>query len=97
MGEPAGVERRAIYARVTGRVQGVGYRISAVDEAAGLGLVGYVRNRWDGSVEVVAEGPPEALNRFVSWLHAGPPFARVERVDWHWQEPTSEYHRFEVR
>jgi len=90
-------EKRAIYARVQGRVQGVGFRMSTVQEASRLGLVGYVRNRWDGSVEVLAEGSVGALRRLVSWLHAGPPFAHVERVEWHWQQPTNEYTRFEVR
>lgn len=89
--------REAIYARVTGRVQGVGFRAAAVDQAERLGLVGYVANRWDGSVEVVAEGPAPQLQRLVDWLHEGPSFARVERVEWRWQPPSEEYTRFGVR
>lgn len=93
----SGSDKRAIYARVGGRVQGVGYRISAMEEAERLGLVGYATNRWDGTVEIVAEGQPEALMRFVAWLRSGPPFAQVEEVNWRWQEPTGAYDRFEVR
>jgi len=89
-------ERRAVCARVYGRVQGVGFRLSTLDRAIVLGLAGCVRNLWDGSVEVVAEGPESALGDLVTWLHRGPPMARVERVTWRWQKARGEFHRFEV-
>lgn len=66
---------------VFGRVQGVWYRGSARDQAQRLGLSGWVRNCADGSVEIVACGSPEALEKFKSWLHEGPSAARVERVE----------------
>jgi acylphosphatase len=65
---------------VTGRVQGVGFRWSAVREARRLGLRGWVRNDDDGSVEVEAEGPPPQLDAFLAWLHHGPPGAFVSGV-----------------
>jgi acylphosphatase len=74
-------EPGALYARVPGMVQGVGFRYSAVSQARALGLSGYVRNMEDGSVEVVAEGPPQALTRLLAWLRKGPPGARVTAVD----------------
>lgn len=67
-------------ARVRGRVQGVGYRDSCAREAEKLHLSGWVRNRLDGSVEVLLQGPPERLARLVEWLHQGPPAARVDEV-----------------
>mgnify|MGYP001552345683 FL=1 len=67
--------------RVSGRVQGVGYRWWAVRKAQHLGLGGIVRNLPDGSVEVRATGPAEALREFASALHSGPPYARVRSVD----------------
>jgi len=67
--------------RVTGRVQGVWFRGWTVDQARELGLSGWVRNRRDGSVEILAEGPDEALAELVRRCHEGPPAARVERVE----------------
>jgi len=67
--------------RVTGRVQGVWYRGWTVDQARSLGLSGWVRNRRDGSVEILAEGPDDALTELVRRCHEGPPAARVERVE----------------
>jgi acylphosphatase len=71
----------ALRARVHGRVQGVGFRLSAVREARRLGLRGWVRNADDGSVEVHAEGPPAALDDFLAWLREGPPGAVVRGVE----------------
>ena len=66
---------------VTGRVQGVFFRASTAREAARLGILGHAANLPDGSVEVLAAGPPAALDELHRWLHQGPPAARVERVD----------------
>lgn len=65
-------EKRALRALVHGRVQGVGFRWSAVREARSLGLSGLVANRPDGTVEVIAEGDPARLARLVNWLEKGP-------------------------
>ena len=67
-------------ATVTGRVQGVGFRWFARDRATALGLSGWVRNRADGSLEVLAEGPTEALEAFEAALRLGPPRAVVGSV-----------------
>jgi acylphosphatase len=61
-------------------VQGVGFRYSTVREARRLGLSGYVRNLPDGSVEVVAEGEEQVLERLAAWLRRGPPGAHVRQV-----------------
>jgi acylphosphatase len=66
---------------VRGRVQGVWYRGSAREEARRLGLSGWARNRADGSVEILAEGPPAAVDRLVEWCYEGPPLARVRSVE----------------
>ena len=66
---------------VHGVVQGVFFRTMAADEARHLGLTGRIWNRRDGAVECVADGEPDALERFRGWLAHGPPRARVERVD----------------
>ena len=72
---------RRIRAIVSGRVQGVAYRASTVTEARRLGLVGWVKNRPDGSVELEAEGPEEMIAALLRWCHEGPPAAKVDRVD----------------
>ncbi len=66
--------------RVEGRVQGVGYRDACVEQALSMGLTGWVRNRLDGSVEVLLQGAPEAVARMQAWLRDGPALARVERL-----------------
>jgi acylphosphatase len=67
---------------VSGQVQGVGFRYSAMAQARRLGLTGWVANLPDGSVEGVAAGPDEALRQFRDWLRRGPPAARVKGVAW---------------
>jgi len=65
---------------VRGRVQGVFFRASTRTQAQALGLGGYAKNLADGSVEVLACGTEDALNRLQSWLEQGPPAARVDDV-----------------
>ncbi|MGQ0585883.1 MAG: acylphosphatase [Gammaproteobacteria bacterium] len=68
---------------VSGRVQGVGFRYTAVAQARRHGVSGWIGNRADGAVEGLAGGAaPEKLEAFREWLGRGPPFARVERVEW---------------
>ena len=71
---------RRIRAIVSGRVQGVSYRASAAVEARRLGIVGWVKNRPDGSVELEAEGEADMIAALLQWCHEGPPAARVARV-----------------
>ena len=66
---------------VSGRVQGVGYRMFAARVASALRLKGGARNTADGGVEVVAMGPLHALDRLEAALHEGPRFARVESLE----------------
>ena len=77
----------AFYARVKGRVQGVGFRYSAVREAERLILNGWVRNAANGDVEVWAEGPAEKLELFLKWLHRGPQYSRVDTVERELRQP----------
>jgi len=66
--------------RITGRVQGVSYRFWTVNVAQSLGVVGWVRNRLDGSVEILAAGPAEAVEALIERCRKGPPAARVDDV-----------------
>jgi acylphosphatase len=67
--------------RVTGKVQGVYFRVHTCDKARALGLKGFVRNEADGSVYLEAEGPADRLEQLVNWCKQGPPRAVVQRVD----------------
>lgn len=67
--------------RVRGVVQGVGYRYATVRQARKLGLAGWVRNCPDGSVEILAEGPPDAVRELEAWCWRGPALAEVTSVE----------------
>jgi acylphosphatase len=89
--------RIRLTAIVTGLVQGVNFRWFTQRRASELGLVGYVRNRSDGSVEFVAEGSRDALERLLDAARMGPSSAVVENVDAKWDLSTGEFRRFEIR
>ncbi|MBL7175552.1 MAG: acylphosphatase [Desulfobacteraceae bacterium] len=65
---------------IEGRVQGVWFRDSTRTQATEVGVCGWVKNRRDGSVEVLAEGPEDKVEKLVEWCHQGPSYARVNRV-----------------
>jgi len=94
-GQPQAEAR--LHALVHGRVQGVSFRYYAQRRARELGVAGYVRNEWDGSVQVVAEGPRSALAELLAFLDVGPRGAVVTRVESKWLPPTSGFDSFEVR
>lgn len=74
----SGIVARQI--RVSGRVQGVGYRAALLEQARALGLTGWVRNRADGTVEAVVRGEQAAVDAVLAWAGRGPPLARVSDV-----------------
>lgn len=72
---------RAVRWVVSGRVQGVGFRWYTMKAASRLGVVGWVRNLPDGTVEVVGAGPDEAIEQLDAAVRSGPSFSRVDHVD----------------
>jgi acylphosphatase len=96
-GEEQALHRVRLRARISGRVQGVGFRWWARSQAERLGLTGWVRNdESERAVEVLAEGEPHNLDALEQALHAGPPGSKVERVE-AWREPPSgEFVAFEI-
>lgn len=82
---------------VSGRVQGVGFRYFVMNEAARLGVTGFVRNLSRAQVEVVAEGEEAALDELVSEVGRGPEAARVDNVQVSLQRPTGEFRDFALR
>lgn len=93
----SGGKTNRLHLRVYGRVQGVGFRCACYSQARALGLVGWVRNLPDDSVEIVAEGPSAALDAFRIWCSKGPIFARVDRVVNTPEPPLGTYRSFEIQ
>ena len=85
-----------LHARITGTVQGVGFRYFVMQSAQELGLTGWVRNRWDGSVEVTAEGSHNMLNTLLVKLRRGPLSASVEDMQYEFSDSKGEFQRFGV-
>lgn len=81
---------------ITGDVIGVGFRSWVKQKARDLGLVGWVTNRPDGSVEVIAEGSKDKLDELVRDCQDGPEVSMVEKVDVTWERGTGEFLSFEV-
>lgn len=82
---------------LTGRVQGVGFRFFALGEAHRRGLTGWVRNKGQRQVEVLAEGTEERLQSFLESLRAGPVSSRVDSEEVSWPAATGEFTTFEAR
>lgn len=80
-----------------GRVQGVFFRANAESRARELGLVGWVKNLPDGTVESVFEGPREAIEEAIEWCKTSQPHARVTDADIDWEDCKGEFSSFEVR
>lgn len=90
-------ERKRVRVEILGDVQGVGFRFFAERRANQLGLHGWVRNRYDGAVEVEAEGRAEDLDLFLLALRQGPRSARIEDVRVQWLPHRSDLPPFTVR
>ena len=86
-----------VHCIVHGRVQGVAFRAATQRQARQLGVCGWVRNRPDGTVELLAEGEQVSVQQLVDWCQHGPPGARVTQVQVDWQPLTGEFVGFEIR
>jgi len=86
-----------IHLIISGDVQGVGFRFTAIEVARDLGLTGWVRNNPDGTVEMIAEGEKEKLENLLTWAKKGPMLARAAEVKVEWGKATGEFSGFEAR
>jgi acylphosphatase len=91
------METHRVHLKISGRVQGVYYRASALQEAQKLGLVGWVMNCADGSVEALAEGEKSKLEQFIAWCQRGPEGARITGIDTRWAAAEHNFHGFMIR
>jgi acylphosphatase len=83
--------------KIAGRVQGVYFRASALQQAQRLGLTGWVMNCPDGSVEAIAEGARAKLDKLIAWCRLGPSGARVTKVDIDWESPEHGFRGFTIK
>lgn len=90
----AKVRRRII---VEGYVQGIFFRATTQEKARELQISGWVRNRWDGTVEVLAEGEESRVAELIRWCHKGPPGARVTHVRVEEEPYQEEFREFNIR
>lgn len=81
---------------ISGRVQGVFFRMHTHKKALALKLTGWVKNLPDGRVEAFAEGDEAVLEELIEWCHQGPPAADVEHVEIHWSHDENQYQDFRI-
>ena len=78
-------------------MQGVGFRYFVQEKAIALGIVGWVTNQQNGSVEATAQGPRATLEKWLGALREGPPLSRVTSVNADWQTPTEALKNFVIK
>lgn len=81
---------------ISGRVQGVCYRMETKFAADRIGVFGWVRNKRDGRVEALVEGAREEVEALIEWCRTGPPAAHVRDIEIAWETFRDEFHSFEV-
>ena len=90
------MEKIRAHVVVTGRVQGVFFRMETKHAAERTGVSGWVRNKNDGTVEAVFEGDEDRVDSVVEWCREGPPYARVIKVDVNRQAYQGEFEGFKI-
>lgn len=89
-------EKIRAHAIISGRVQGVCYRMETQRAAQRNGVVGWVKNKKDGTVEAVFEGDKQDIDSVLSWCHKGPRLADVAGIDVEWESFTGDYSSFDI-
>ncbi len=92
-----GVQKRRIHAFYVGRVQGVGFRVTAEEIAQSLGVVGWVKNLRDGRVELVAEAMETTLEQFLREVRTSPMKNFIQDVEVSWSNASETFDAFEIR
>lgn len=82
---------------ISGKVQGVFFRMETLEEARKTGVSGWVKNKQDGTVEAVFEGEKALVDSVIQWCRQGPPVSRVDNVDIEWEPYTGKFTDFSIR
>jgi len=85
-----------VHITVSGSVQGVGFRYFIQNNATELGLTGWVRNRFDDRVEILAQGDEKSLQKLVALARIGPRASVVTEIDVEWSKPVTSFSRFSI-
>ena len=89
--------KKRVHVFYSGRVQGVGFRLTAEETAQGLDIVGWVKNLRDGRVELLAEAEEETLRRFLDLIRTGPMKNFISQADVSWSSASGTFDEFEIR
>ncbi len=87
---------KKIHLLISGKVQGVFYRVNTKNKADELGLTGWVKNIPDGKVEVLAEGKEGGLKEFIKWCYNGSKGAKVDKVEVEWRDYENKFDNFKI-
>ncbi|MCX6764862.1 MAG: acylphosphatase [Candidatus Nealsonbacteria bacterium] len=90
-------EKARVHLFISGKVQGVFFRLNAKKKAEELGVSGWAGNLSDGRVEILIEGEKENIEKLVKWAQKGPLFAKVDELEIEQQEFKGEFHSFEIK
>ncbi len=90
------MSNKCVHMVVRGRVTGVFFRAAAQREARRLGVTGWVKNKTETAVEIMAEGDEDAIKEIISWAQHGPSAARVDQCDVRWKSYTGEFADFRI-
>jgi acylphosphatase len=89
--------RLKIHVIISGKVQGVWFRVNTKNKAEQLNLTGWVRNTSDGKVEAIFEGEERDINKMIKWCYEGPPLANVKNVNVETKSQLNGFLRFEIK
>lgn len=81
---------------IQGYVQGVNFRSTARKKAKSFGILGFIKNKQDGSVYIEAEGSDANIQKFIDWCHVGPEFAKVNMIECEYLKEKRNYHDFVI-
>ena len=90
-------QTKSVHVFYRGRVQGVGFRLTAEETAVEFGVVGWVRNLRDGRVELIAQGHETILAQFLEAVRTGPMRNFIQHVELSWSAPSESFDEFEIR
>ncbi|MCH7662525.1 MAG: acylphosphatase [Chloroflexi bacterium] len=90
-------QAKRLHAVVHGKVQAVSFRYFTLRAAQPLGITGWVRNRFNGTVEIIMEGEEHNLEKLLEIVRHGPPSSNVSMVDHNWESVTGDFKKFKIR
>jgi acylphosphatase len=88
---------KRVHLIISGKVQGVWFRLNTKNKADELGIFGWVKNTLNDKVEIIIEGNETNIKKMIKWCYKGSPLSKVENVDIDYQKPLNKYNSFNIR